>query len=347
MIRHGYINCTTCHVSPAGGGMLTPYGRSMSKEILSRWSAEGEENLLHGAIKSEEVINWVNGSRDVGFNVGGDVRYLQQYINNDLVERGRFFPMQRDLELGFKWSDLVIVSTFGYKYLPNEDDEFETRRYYLMYQASETVSLRAGRFLPIYGLMIADHYTDIKRGLRFDQGQERDNAEINFIKDSWSATATYSQSPQSALRPLDKAVALQVNYAFTDTHRVGVNYWDSESTASKRNILGLTGLFGFTHEFYALSELDLQTTQNTGASTATKGLYYFQKIGYEVSKGIHGILQLNGSQSDLEVSNTKSIGYGLGVNFYPRPHFEVQALWNRIDANLDQDMAFLILHYYF
>ncbi len=347
MIRHGYINCTTCHVSPSGGGLLTAYGRSLSKEILSRWSTEGEENLLHGAIKNEAVINWLNGSQEVGFNVGGDIRYLQQYTNNDLRESGRFFPMQRDLELGFKWNQLQVVSTFGYKYLPNDDDKFETRRYYLMYQATEYVSLRAGRFLPIYGLMIADHYTDIKKGLMFDQGQERDNVELNFIKDNWSATATYSQTPQSALRPLDKAVSLQVNYALTDTHRVGVNYWNSESDLKKRNIMGLSGLFGFTHELYALSEVDLQTTQAAGAQTETQGIYYFQKLGYEFTRGAHAILQVNGSQSNLDVSNTKSVGYGLGMNFYPRPHFELQALWTRFDANLDQDMAFLILHYYF
>ena len=347
MIRHGYINCTTCHVSPSGGGLLTAYGRSLSKEILSRWSAEGEENLLHGAIKNEAVINWLNGSQEVGFNVGGDIRYLQQYTNNDFRESGRFFSMQRDLELGFKWNQLQIVSTFGYKYLPNDADKFETRRYYLLYQPTEYVSLRAGRFLPIYGLMISDHYTDIKKGLMFDQGQERDNVELNFIKDNWSATATYSQSPQSALRPLDKAVSLQVNYALTDTHRVGVNYWNSESDLNKRNIMGLSGLFGFTQELYALSEVDLQTTQATGAQTATKGIYYFQKLGYEFTKGAHAILQVNGSQSNLEVSNTKSVGYGLGMNFYPRPHFELQALWTRFDANLDQDMAFLIFHYYF
>ncbi len=347
MIRHGYINCTACHVSPAGGGLMTTYGRSISKEVLSRWGAEGEENVLHGAIQDESVINWINGSQDVGFNIGGDVRYIQQYTNSDVMERGRFFAMQRDLELAFKWNQWIIASTFGYRYFPNEADKFETRRYYLMYQPHESVSIRVGRFLPIYGLMIADHYTDIKRGLRFDQGQERDNFEINFIKDNWSATLTYSQTPQLAGRPLDKALAAQLNYAFTDTNRVGFNYWKSESDLNERAILGLTGLFGFTPEFYALSEFDMQTTEVPGAANATKGLFYFQKLGYEFSRGLHAILQVNGSQSDLDLSSTKSVGYGAGLNFYPRPHFEIQALWSRFDATMDIDMGYVIMHYYF
>lgn len=347
MIRHGYINCTACHVSPSGGGLMTTYGRSISKEVLSRWGAEGEENVLHGAIQNESVINWINGSQDVGFNVGGNVRYIQQYLNSDVMERGRFFAMQRDLELAFKWNQWIVASTFGYRYFPNESDKFETRRYFLMYQPNEYVSFRAGRFLPIYGLMIADHYTDIRRGLQFDQGQERDNFEVNLIKDSWSASLTYSQTPQKAGRPLDKALAMQLNYAFADTHRVGLNYWRSESDVSQRTILGLSGLFGFTPELYALSEVDLQTTETPGVVNATKGIYYFQKLGYEFTRGIHAILQVNGSQSDLDVSTTKSIGYGAGFNFYPRPHFEIQALWNRFDATMDLDMGYLIMHYYF
>jgi hypothetical protein len=29
MIRLGYSDCATCHVSPQGGGLLTPYGRGI------------------------------------------------------------------------------------------------------------------------------------------------------------------------------------------------------------------------------------------------------------------------------------------------------------------------------
>jgi len=348
LIRHGYTNCTTCHVSPSGGGLLTPYGRSLSKELLSRWSYEGEENFLHGAIQKERVMNWLNGNQDVGFNIGGDIRYLQQYTNSDYLEKARFFPMQRDLEVAFKAYKLTLVSTAGYKYLRNESDEFETRRYYALYQATENLSLRLGRFLPIYGLMIADHYTDIKSGLQFDQGRERDNAEINYINDNLSGTLTYSQSPQSAARSQpDTAFSAQVNYAVTETHRVGANYWQQDGQTSKRNIFGLTGLFGFTHEFYALSEVDFQVSELKSNSQITKGIYYYQKLGYEMTRGVHAILQVNGSQSDFDKSETKGIGYGVGMNLYPRPHFELQALWSHIDAATDMDMAFLIGHYYF
>ena len=48
MIRLGYVNCTSCHVSPNGGGLLTDYGRSISSEALSTWAKPKEELPGHG-----------------------------------------------------------------------------------------------------------------------------------------------------------------------------------------------------------------------------------------------------------------------------------------------------------
>ena len=60
MIRHGYTNCTACHVSPSGGGVLNAYGRSLSKELISTWSGKNEEGLLH-FINTESKIDEGSG----------------------------------------------------------------------------------------------------------------------------------------------------------------------------------------------------------------------------------------------------------------------------------------------
>ena len=41
-VRWGYANCSTCHFNVAGGGILTPYGRQLSRELLSTWGGERE-----------------------------------------------------------------------------------------------------------------------------------------------------------------------------------------------------------------------------------------------------------------------------------------------------------------
>lgn len=343
------MNCTTCHVSPAGGGLMTTYGRSLSKELLSRWGKEGEENILHGAL-NEKINNWLNGSREVGFNMGGDVRFLQTYMNSRLAEQGRFIKMQRDLEGAFRFYDLTLVSTAGIV-VKNDKDEFEARRYYAMYQAGENVSLRVGRFLPIYGLMLPDHNVATRRGLSFDQGKERNVAEVNFIKDEWSGTASYSQSPDTYASTLkEKAGSLQINYAIADKYKLGISHWRGRFDDSQREIYGLHGILGFTHSIYALSEFDYQIQKPNGSETK-KGIFYFQKFGYEFTRGLHAIAQVESSQSDLKNSQTKSFSYGAGLMFFPRPHFDFQGLISRakIQAvdNHEMTYAYLMGHYYF
>src|SRR6185437_3022708 len=76
LVRYGYANCTSCHVSPSGGGTLTQYGRELSREVLSTWGFEGEERPAY-FINSPE---WLN--------LGGDYRSVYTYQNTPLVNQG-------------------------------------------------------------------------------------------------------------------------------------------------------------------------------------------------------------------------------------------------------------------
>lgn len=350
MVRHGYINCTACHVSPAGGGLTTTYGRSISKELLSRWGREGEENVGHGLIKNESVVNWINGSREVGFNIGGDVRYLQTRKDTPFVEEGKFIPMQRDFEGAFKYNNFQIVSTLGV-IERDERNHWDSRRVYGLYQVNDNLTVRAGRFIPIYGLMIPDHNMATRKGLGFDQGRERNAFEVNYIKDNWSGTLTASKSPESRADALEeKGLSGQLNYAFLDKHKVGVNAWVGDfKDDRKRQIYGVHAILGFTHEIYTLSEVDYQkTTSSLGG--VQEGFFYYQKLGYEFTRGLHAILQFDGSQTDFRSDQTASYSYGAGLMFFPRPHFDFQGFWTRskIKAvdNDEFDFAYLMLHYY-
>ena len=60
-----YPRCTACHYSPSGGGLLTSYGRSLSREEISTFGRRGaagassteasrsEESFLFGALGSD------------------------------------------------------------------------------------------------------------------------------------------------------------------------------------------------------------------------------------------------------------------------------------------------------
>src|SRR5665213_1369307 len=85
MVRHGYVNCTSCHVSPSGGGVLTPYGRQQATDLLSTWSTEKEAGPVQGLLQTPE---WLN--------LGGDLRTIEIYRNTPQVTSARFLNMQED-----------------------------------------------------------------------------------------------------------------------------------------------------------------------------------------------------------------------------------------------------------
>ncbi|MCB9073444.1 MAG: hypothetical protein H6623_07465 [Bdellovibrionaceae bacterium] len=348
MIRFGYTSCTACHVSPAGGGLTTAYGRSISKELLSRWSYEGEENLAHGAIGNENTLSWLNGSRDRGFNVGGDLRFLQTRVDTSQFTQGRAFPMQRDLEFSAKYDQFSLTTSYGIIYSANDKDQINLRRTYLTWNINDNILVRAGRFIPVYGIMSSDHYLAIKQNLLLGQLTERNTVESHFTYENWSASLSYSKAPPSKTN-LDGELAATgtLNYNINETMRVGVNYWYGHYKEKKRDITGINALLGYTKKFYSLSEIDLQTNLPYGGAK-TKGLYYFHRFGYEVTRGLHLLAQIDGSQSDVNASNTKYYAFGSGITFYPRPHFELQLMWTRPKyvGVAFSDAAFLVFHYY-
>lgn len=348
MIRHGYTSCTACHASPSGGGITTAYGRSISKELLSRWSYEGEEQQLHGAIKDENVRSWIDGSQERGFNVSGNFRYIQTRLETDSFTQGRSFAMQKDLEIAGKYDQFTLVASYGFVHMPNATDELELRRLYALYNINDNLSLRAGRFLPTYGIMTNDHYLSIKQGLGLGQLTERDTVEIHSINEHWSGYLNYSDSPSSNRRlNEEKALSVGANYHLYETSRVGLNYFYGDQLDRKRDITGLNALVGFNKEIYSLMEYDYQVLA-PDAGDKIKSHYFFQRLGYEFTRGLHGLAQMDVAQTNLADETTKYYAFGAGLTFYPRPHFEFQFLWSRpkFKGQSFADSAFLIFHYY-
>ncbi|MBC7429245.1 MAG: hypothetical protein H7336_11570 [Bacteriovorax sp.] len=68
-------------------------------------------------------------------------------------------------------------------------------------------------------------------------------------------------------------------------------------------------------------------------------------------KGFHliGIDEYN--KSDLKNDKTLLNAHGLGAQWYPRPHFDIEAIWNKrrvAQQSSDYtDYAYLMMHYYF
>lgn len=345
MIRHGYTSCTTCHVSPSGGGVLTQYGRELSKEVLSTWGKDGEGQLLNGKIS---LPDWLM--------VGGDVRYMQLFRKTKTVEQAKTFYMQTDLETAVVLKKYIIAISGGLQQAENSDpkkDEFISRRHYVGYKFNDNVTTRVGRFYPAYGINIPEHTSVIKRGLRWDQGQETYNFEINYLQENFEVFLTgLFGRPDQTKENTDKGFALSPSYAITDKIKIGINYLKGDSEQFERTLYGFHILSAYNEKLYFLSEADWQKIGLApNFDQKTNGFFNYNKLGYELIQGVHLNFTFEYGQSNLKNSSSIIRTLGPGFQFFPRPHIEINALWSKqqIVAVSDDygDFAYVILHYYF
>lgn len=155
--------CTACHVSPAGGGLLNENGYSV---------AEGKSHLgtapetMYGKIPTPD---WLM--------LGGDIRGAGGMFKNEPDPYIYAFPMQVELYARMTFGPISVHLTGGLRSLQEESvpdpadntqriDETRglplwSREHYITYrhkpEENEGLYVRAGRFMPVFGLRFAEH----------------------------------------------------------------------------------------------------------------------------------------------------------------------------------------------
>lgn len=171
--RLGYGNCATCHHSPTGGGVLTPYGKSTASEISSFVFFEDEDS------KPSPLI------------LGLDSRFLYTHSKG----REAFFPMQMDAELGLQIKKLKVIGQLG---LYGENYAVASYRAYALI-ANRVHSVRLGHFAAAFGLNEPDHYLPGRNLLGFDNREASTNLEYVYTSKKFSVSLTGILGCQGAL----------------------------------------------------------------------------------------------------------------------------------------------------
>jgi hypothetical protein len=142
--------CTGCHISPAGGNLLTENGESVA-ETVSTFGQSGA--FLYGAV---ELPSWLA--------LGGDFRGATGYLQTPEKALATF-PMQIEL-----YGHATLPSGFAFHAnfgprpatVGNEAaTRLWSREHYLMWRTDPGTAtglfVRAGRFMPVFGLRFAEH----------------------------------------------------------------------------------------------------------------------------------------------------------------------------------------------
>ena len=343
MVSHGYFSCTVCHVSPTGGGALTPYGRSLSLELMSTWGDEKSTELLHGAVKPPE---WLM--------VGGDFRALQLYLNNPTKEKAEFFPMQADVEPVVQFDKWTVSATLGLtkqRGVKNAPIKFLSRRYYVRYQATDEISVRMGRFFPAYGLMTPDHIRVTRRGVGFDQGQETSNLEMVYLLESIEVIGTAigkRYNEQNGIK--EEGGALTIGLAVGQKSKVGASVFRTHQETIRRDLAGVWSILNTSEKTYFMNDWTVQELQQKTDQSKTQSFLFYNELGYEWKKGFVPYLIYERSQDLQRIVHDLTFEiFGGGLHLMPYPHFDLKLEYqNRTDKQplATSHTAWLMLHYY-
>ncbi len=149
----GTTRCTECHLSPTGGGLLSDYGREEAGDM----SGGGDGSLLHGAF---DPPSWLR--------LGGDVRIAGLGRQARGGAEAAVFPMQAEVYGRVGAGGLTVDGTFGVLAMIRDanplGERLGSREHYVMYEPeARDWYVRAGRFIPAFGLRLLDHTAYVRR----------------------------------------------------------------------------------------------------------------------------------------------------------------------------------------
>ena len=351
--RYGQFSCTACHVSPAGGGTLTTYGRDFSADKLSTWHYDTEENALEGLVPANDH-----------YLIGGDARWVRYQYKSGDDTLSKFWRMQTDIELGAHYGPVWITGMMGTKPAgPMDDPKDYSNLIHRGYSArvdlfDEHLLIRAGLFTPKYGLMLADHTAYVRTATGLGPNTEQTQVEMIYQSDLFEATvAGLIQSNMYDREGKSKSgYNIGASTFIAGNTRINANILSTKLSVSDVDTLmtsmGVSGAVTFTNRLYGMFEFD-RVSNAIKSETFTQGteaIINFYSLNFEAYKGIIPYLRYEYYDNDINTTDTSNSRWGGGVTWYPRPHLELEGrvLHSIINATKSfTDESDVILHYYF
>lgn len=304
--------CSACHVSPVGGGLLDDNGE-LTAEDESQWG--GNPAFLHGAV---ELPEWLQ--------VGGDLRFAGGVHERGAGPGPAAFPMQTELHAHVA-RDAFSAYVIGGLTIKDESPSPFSREHWLMWQQGdgEGAYVRAGRFMPVAGLRLAEHVFYTRR-----HGGTPLFAEVYGVNAGWLSPGLEIHATGFVHDPLVDGIekgdggALHVEKRFGN---VAVGLVDRYTTSDTDTRLhgGLTGKLWLDGARLLLAaegqairqdfKLDRGPTrvQLVGQLLAT----YFARPGLFVDVG------LGHFDEDLAVADLDRDAVDVNVHWFPISHLEL------------------------
>jgi hypothetical protein len=350
---HGYPACVACHVAPNGGGLLTDYGRSLSKELMSTWGVSDRfSQPFFGALKNKETVKY-----------GGDVRAIQTWLADDGGEQGSLFPMQSNVEVGVKWDNVMLVGTAGIQQGPEMFEgrgTFLSERHYVLWSPLPTSKLQVGKFRQTFGINDPNHNRLIKRTFGFSWLSEAYNMEFTQLYETQQITVGTSlgrvDNPVRVNNGFqesnEKSVYANYSYFRNENSKIGASLLFGDSEIRRRTLLGVNAVLPVAEKWLLISEVDYERSHSNLFNTdqGIDTVASLVRFGHTPFKGFFWYLLFEHVSRDTGATYSLTTQPGIGVQFLPIPHVNLQIEYGRREVsnapNGIADVGFALFHFY-
>ena len=347
-----YTRCTTCHYSATGGGLLTPYGRSLSHRELSTTGADpsqpgpppdapvtGEEAFLYGAL----------GNLLGPVQLGIDLRPSHLQFSTQGFSSDKNLWMTADMIAAYRVKGWTFYGEIGRQ--PTQPEaKVDSYEYWVGHQSDNGIGVRAGRFMPAYGIHLADHTAFSRLHLGFDSYDQVYGVEFSYAAER--QLLQLSASPGRA----DSIINDDGRKAFTTTGRYQFDLGARSAVVvsglyrDKSDLIARNGAGGVAFGFAPMSRLNTWTEVDTLFQQGVDGASYIvvNETAFEAYRGLWLKFspQLRTVPGDAFTGQVRML---FEADLLPRTHWNVGASYYR-DRSRASDVVtntFLIqLHLY-
>ncbi len=163
-----YTRCTSCHISPTGGGLLSSYGRALSGGELS--TAGNRQNVDPNNVTPDPESQFLWGAlgKSLGpLQLGVELRPSHIRSSFSGFTSTRNIWMNADLVAAVQANGWTVYGEAGRE--PAPEVKFGSYEHWVGYESQGGVGFRVGRFFPAYGVRFADHTSYNRANLGFDK----------------------------------------------------------------------------------------------------------------------------------------------------------------------------------
>jgi hypothetical protein len=148
----------------------------------------------------------------------------------------------------------------------------------------------------------------------------------------------------------ETGLAARGSYFMSDRNEVTLSAMALQSERAKRFLGSVSTVLGISPRFYFMTDIVQERKETIDSGYQQVGLYTASRITYEPLQGVNLSVLHEFAKADSNNPGNRTLRYGIGSNYFPRPHYEIDLRWYRQFASPAfsqlSDLAWFQMHYY-